>query len=280
MWWLTDILNVVLSTQSISDEWREAIIRAIWKRKCDDLTCTDHRDITLLSMPDETCHAPSCITTADPVMQASCSDGQQLITSPPFDCSLKRPANSEKTVLSSQPSLVAFDSVHRYCLSDILRFIAISPKVPRVLEQQLLYTDIFSCVRINNTLSDWFGMLAQRTITHTMVRIQNKHGSSIAHKTPTDTTLPMIASAGSVIYSRLLQPSCPRKIHLQPEREGMVNASRTPPPARDGATSSPMTSNRNWGRPCWRLLTSTSIEAAGGITAAAYVISSISRQEP
>ena len=47
----------------------------------------------------------------------------------------------------------AFDSVDRDCLWHILHSIGIPPKIVRVLEQ--LYTDTSSCVRINNTLSDW-----------------------------------------------------------------------------------------------------------------------------
>ena len=48
----------------------------------------------------------------------------------------------------------AFDSVDRDCLWHILHSIGIPPKIVRVLER--LYTDTSSCVRINNTLSDWF----------------------------------------------------------------------------------------------------------------------------
>ena len=55
------------------------------------------------------------------------------ITSPPFDCSLKRPAHSENTVHSSCPS---FDSVDSDCLWHILYSIGIPHKIVRVLEQQ------------------------------------------------------------------------------------------------------------------------------------------------
>ena len=48
----------------------------------------------------------------------------------------------------------AFDSVDRDCLWHILHSVGIPPKMVRVLER--LYTDTSSCVRINNTLSDWF----------------------------------------------------------------------------------------------------------------------------
>ena len=48
----------------------------------------------------------------------------------------------------------AFDSVYRDCLWHILHPIDIQPKIMRVLER--MYTDTSSCVRINNTLSDWF----------------------------------------------------------------------------------------------------------------------------
>ena len=50
--------------------------------------------------------------------------------------------------------IAAFDSVDHDCLWHILHSIGIPPKIMRVLEQ--LYTDTSSCVRINNTLSDWF----------------------------------------------------------------------------------------------------------------------------
>ena len=48
----------------------------------------------------------------------------------------------------------AFDSVDRDCLWHILHSIGIPPKIARLLER--LYTDTSSCLRINNTLSDWF----------------------------------------------------------------------------------------------------------------------------
>ena len=48
----------------------------------------------------------------------------------------------------------AFHSVDRDCLWHILHSNGIPSKIVRVLER--LYTDTSSCVRINNTLSDWF----------------------------------------------------------------------------------------------------------------------------
>ena len=163
MTWLTKIFNHVWSTEQIPEDWRKGIILPFWKRKGDALTCSNHRGITLLSIPGKhlpgslsTERSPPCIITADPIRQASCPDDQQRITSPPFNCLLKRHANSEKTALfiAFIDLKAAFDAVDRDCLWHILHSIGIPPKIVRVLER--LYTDTSSCVRINNTLSDWF----------------------------------------------------------------------------------------------------------------------------
>ena len=52
--WLTKIFNHVWSTEQIPEDWRKGIILPFWKRKGDALTCSNHRGITLLSIPGKT----------------------------------------------------------------------------------------------------------------------------------------------------------------------------------------------------------------------------------
>ena len=102
--WLINIVNHAWSTEQISDDWRKGITLPFCKRKGAALTCSHHRGITLLSIPGKTCNR-AVINRAIPAMhhhrrphQAGFSRlaNHQRITSPPFDCSLKRSANSEK----------------------------------------------------------------------------------------------------------------------------------------------------------------------------------------
>ena len=77
--WLTKIFNHIWSTEQIPEDWHKGIILPFWKRKGDALTCSNHRGITLLSIPGKhlpgslsTERSPPCIITADPIRQASC----------------------------------------------------------------------------------------------------------------------------------------------------------------------------------------------------------------
>ena len=54
MTWLTKIFNHVWSTEQIPEDWRKGIILPLWKRKGDALACSNHRGITLLSIPGKT----------------------------------------------------------------------------------------------------------------------------------------------------------------------------------------------------------------------------------
>ena len=65
--WLTKIVNHVWSTEQIPEDWRKGIILPFWKRKGDALTCSNHRGITLLSIPGKT-FARVVINRAIPAM--------------------------------------------------------------------------------------------------------------------------------------------------------------------------------------------------------------------
>ena len=65
--WLTKIVNHVWPTEQIPADWRKGIILPFWKRKGDALTCSNHRGITLLSIPGKT-FARVVINQAIPAM--------------------------------------------------------------------------------------------------------------------------------------------------------------------------------------------------------------------
>ena len=51
MKWLAYIINIVWIKKTIPDDWRRGIILAFWKNKGNKEVCSNHRGITLLSIP-------------------------------------------------------------------------------------------------------------------------------------------------------------------------------------------------------------------------------------
>ena len=51
--WLVHIINQVWIHEELSDDWRWGVILPFWKCKGDKLICSNHRDITFLSMPEK-----------------------------------------------------------------------------------------------------------------------------------------------------------------------------------------------------------------------------------
>ena len=49
--WLTYIINIVWIKKTIPDDWRRGIILPFWKNKGNKEVCSNHRGITLLSIP-------------------------------------------------------------------------------------------------------------------------------------------------------------------------------------------------------------------------------------
>ena len=49
--WLTHIINHVWVTEHLPGDWTRGMILPFWKRKGDHLVCSNHRGITLLSIP-------------------------------------------------------------------------------------------------------------------------------------------------------------------------------------------------------------------------------------
>ena len=49
--WFKQIINHVWVHETLPDDWKKGIILPFWKRKGDQLVCSNHRGITLLSIP-------------------------------------------------------------------------------------------------------------------------------------------------------------------------------------------------------------------------------------
>ena len=49
--WLVYIINIVWIKKTIPDDWRRGIILPFWKNKGNKEVCSNHRGITLLSIP-------------------------------------------------------------------------------------------------------------------------------------------------------------------------------------------------------------------------------------
>ena len=146
---LTNIFNQVWSTEQIPEDWGRGIILPFWKRKGDALTCSYHRDITLLSIPGKT-FARVVINRAIPVMNHHCRPHQagfiprrstiDLISDIRLLAEKAREFRKDRALCIAFIDLKAeFDSVDRDCLWHILHSLGIPPKIVRVIER--LYTD-------------------------------------------------------------------------------------------------------------------------------------------
>ena len=144
MTWHTNIFIHVWLTEQIPEDWREGIILPCWKRKGDALTCSNHRGITLLSIPGKTL-ARVVINRAIPAMhhhriphQTGFMPGRSTtdhISAIRLLAEKAREFRKDRALFIAFIDLkAAFDSEDRGCLWHILHSIGIPPKIVRVLE--------------------------------------------------------------------------------------------------------------------------------------------------
>jgi hypothetical protein len=162
--WLTVIINCVWVEEKLPDDWRRGIILPFWKHKGDRLECSNHRGITLLSIPGKL-FACILLNRSLPAVrgnrrkeQAGFMPGQSTINQ---IFALRQII--EKAIEFQQPLYIAFidfkaafDSVDRNTLWLLLQASGLPPKLTRLFS--LLYHDSVSCVRIQQDISDWFSI--------------------------------------------------------------------------------------------------------------------------
>ena len=164
--WLTQIINFVWVHERLPDDWRRGIILPFWKRKGDQLVCSNHRGITLLSIPGKL-FTRILLTRAIPAIRSNRRPQQAGFM----------PNRSTTDHISALRLLVekvrefrkdrhlyigfidlkaAFDTVDHQSLWKILKTLGAPAKIISLFQQ--LYTNAESCVRLNGKDSDWFSI--------------------------------------------------------------------------------------------------------------------------
>ena len=162
--WLTDVINAVWVNEVLPDDWRRGVILPFWKRKGDMHVCSNHRGITLLSIPGKL-FSRILIDRARPAMYH-----HRRIHQSGF-----MPGRSTTDHLSSMRLLIekayefrrgrdlyiafidlkaAFDSVDRKSIWATLRSISVPDKLVRLLER--LHHQTKSSVKIDKAESTPF----------------------------------------------------------------------------------------------------------------------------
>ena len=160
--WLAYIINIVWIKKTIPGDWRRGIILPFWKNKGNKDVCSNHRGITLLSIPGKlfamiilerirpTFHNHRRLEQAGFTAGRSTTEHifaiRQIIE--------KSKECNRSTYIAFIDFKAAFDSVSWDSLWKILQIYGV-PKELSVLVRQL-YTDTRSAVRLASSLSEEF----------------------------------------------------------------------------------------------------------------------------
>ena len=162
--WLVDIINWVWIHDRVPDDWRRGIILPFWKRKGDQHVCSNHRGITLLSIPGKLftrillSRALPAIRSRRRIQQAGFMPNRSTID---HISALRLLVEKAREYRQGRELFIAFidlraafDTVDHASLWKILKILGTPPKMLHLLQQ--LYTDAKSCVRIGGTDSAEF----------------------------------------------------------------------------------------------------------------------------
>ena len=158
--WLTYIINIVWIKKTIPGDWRRGIILPFWKNKGNKEVCSNHRGITLLSIPGNlfamillerirpTFHNHRRSFTAGRSTTEQIFAIRQLIE--------KSKEFNKSTYIAFIDFKAAFDSVSRDSLWKILQICGVPHELSVLVRQ--LYTDTRSAVRLASSLSEEFSI--------------------------------------------------------------------------------------------------------------------------
>ena len=162
--WLTHIINHVWVQERLPDDWRRGIILPFWKRKGDRMICSNHRGITLLSIPGKIftrillTRALPAIRSCRRPQQAGFMPGRSTIDHISAVRLMVEKAyefrSGRQMYLAFIDLRAAFDSVDHRSLWKIVERLGTPPKLVNLFRQ--LYSDAESCVRVNGNTTDWF----------------------------------------------------------------------------------------------------------------------------
>ena len=158
--WLTYIINIVWIKKTIPDDWRRGIMLPFWKNKGNKDVCSNHRGITLLSIPGKlfamillerirpTFHnhrrSEQAGFTAGRSTTEQCFAIRQIIE--------KSKEFNKSTYIAFIDFKAAFDSVSRDSLWKMLQICGVPHELSVLVRQ--LYTDTRSAVRLASSLSE------------------------------------------------------------------------------------------------------------------------------
>ena len=162
--WLTQIINFVWVSESLPDDWRRGIILPFWKHKGDQLTCSNHRGITLLSIPGKL-FTRILLTRALPATRSRRRQQQagfmpnrsttDHISALRLIMEKAREFRKDRHLYIAFIDLkAAFDTVDHGSLWNILKALGAPTKLITLFQQ--LYQGAESCVRVNGRDSEWF----------------------------------------------------------------------------------------------------------------------------
>ncbi|KAI8518875.1 hypothetical protein Bbelb_021320 [Branchiostoma belcheri] len=162
--WLTQIINHVWILEKLPDDWRRGIILPFWKRKGDQLVCSNHRGITLLSIPGKLftrillSRTLPAIRSRRRPQQAGFMPNRSTtdhISALRLAIEKAREFRRDRHLYIAFIDLrAAFDTVDHASLWKILKLIG-APRKTITLFQQM-YNSAESCVRVNGKESEWF----------------------------------------------------------------------------------------------------------------------------
>jgi len=168
--WKKHIINEVWHSENLPEDWIRRIILPFWKRKGDKLVCSNHRGITLLSIPGKDfTYSVARVLLGRSLPAISCYRRPQQVGFLPNRSTIDQISSLrliiEKTrefrkgrhlYLAFIDLKAAFDSVDHASLWAILACIGVPGKILRLFKK--LNGDSQSCVRINGKLSEWFNI--------------------------------------------------------------------------------------------------------------------------
>ncbi|CAH1233298.1 Hypp676 [Branchiostoma lanceolatum] len=162
--WLTQIINHVWILEKLPDDWRRGIILPFWKQKGDQLVCSNHRGITLLSIPGKLftrillTRAIPAIRSRRRLQQAGFMPNRSTmdhISALRLAIEKAREYRKNRHLYIAFIDLrAAFDTVDHASLWKILRLLGAPQKTINLFRQ--MYNSAESCVRVNGKESEWF----------------------------------------------------------------------------------------------------------------------------
>lgn len=162
--WLTHIINHVWVAEQPPTDWTRGIILPFWKRKGDKLVCSNHRGITLLSIPAKL-FTRILLTRALPAIRSHRRPQQAGFmpyrSTTDHISALRLIVEKVREFRKNQHLYIAFidlkaafDTVDHTSLWNILKYLGVPPKITTMFQR--LYNNSESCVRVNGKDSEWF----------------------------------------------------------------------------------------------------------------------------